>query len=82
MIRASGCILHGLLFVAIAALVACAPVSAPSSTSVPAPAPTEPAKAADFEAAIARFQQEDPQSPQMLNARLDYADFLSDAAGN
>ena len=76
MIRASGCILHGLLFVAIAALVACAPVSAPSSTSVPTPA-----KAADFEAAIVRFQQEDPQSPQMLNARLDYADFLSGVDG-
>jgi tetratricopeptide (TPR) repeat protein len=76
-IRASGCVLHGLLFVAIAALAACAPLSAPSSTSVPAP---EPVKAADFEAAIVRFQQEDPQSPQMLNARLDYADFLSDAA--
>jgi tetratricopeptide (TPR) repeat protein len=77
-IRASGCVFHGLLFVAIAALAACAPVSAPSSTSAPAP---EPAKATDFEAAIVRFQQEDPQSPQMLNARLDYADFLSDAAG-
>jgi len=79
-IRASGHALHRLFFVAVSAIavVACAPVSAPSSTSGPAP---EPAKAADFEAAIVRFQQEDPQSPQMLNARLDYADFLSDAAG-
>ena len=47
---------------------------------MPIPAPAAPAKAADFETAIVRFQQEDPQSPQMLNARLDYADFLSDAA--
>ena len=83
MIRASGHALHRLFFVAVSAIAvaACAPVSAPSSTSGPAPAPTEPAKAADFEAAIVRFQQEDPLSPQMLNARLDYADFLSDAAG-
>ncbi|HXL69788.1 MAG TPA: hypothetical protein VN935_01000 [Rhizomicrobium sp.] len=76
MIRASGCVLHGLLFVAIAALAACAPVSAAAPAE-----PAGPAKATDFEAAIVRFQQEDPQSPQMLNARLDYADFLSDAAG-
>jgi tetratricopeptide (TPR) repeat protein len=70
--------LHYCLFSAIAVVVAgCAPIS----TSAPAPAPTQPAKAADFEVAIVRFQQEDPQSPRMLNARLDYADFLSGAAG-
>ena len=78
MIRCGG--RAGLLFVAVAALAACAPVSAPSST--PEPAPAGPAKTSDFEAAISRFQQEDPQSPQMLDARLDYADFLSDAAGS
>jgi hypothetical protein len=68
-------VLHRLFFVAasVMTVVACAPVSA-------AP-PAGPAKAADFETAIVRFQQEDPQSPQMLNTRLDYADFLSDAAG-
>jgi tetratricopeptide (TPR) repeat protein len=64
---------HRLFFAAAVAMAGCAPV--------PIPAPAAPAKAADFETAIVRFQQDDPQSPQMLNARLDYADFLSDAAG-
>jgi tetratricopeptide (TPR) repeat protein len=64
---------HRLFFAAAVAMAGCAPV--------PVPGPAAPAKAADFETAIVRFQQEDPQSPQMLNARLDYADFLSGAAG-
>jgi hypothetical protein len=34
--------------------------------------------ASDFEAAIARLEQPDPQAPQALNARLQYADFLAD----
>ena len=69
---------HCLFSVAVAVVVTgCAPVS----TSVSTPTPAGPAKAANFETAIVRFQQEDPQSPQMLNARLDYADFLSGDAG-
>jgi hypothetical protein len=36
----------------------------------------------DFEAAITRLEQQDPQSPESLNARLDYADFLSDSTGD
>lgn len=35
--------------------------------------------AADFEAAIARLEQRDPQDPQALNARLQYAGFLIDS---
>ena len=35
--------------------------------------------ASDFETAIARLEQPDPQAPQALNARLQYADFLADA---
>ena len=38
------------------------------------------ASAADFEAAIARLEQRDPQDPQALNARLQYAGFLTDSA--
>ena len=34
------------------------------------------ATAADFEAAIARLERRDPQSPEAMNARLEYADFL------
>ena len=37
------------------------------------------ASAADFEAAIARLEQRDPQDPQALNARLQYAGFLTDS---
>jgi hypothetical protein len=44
-----------------------------------APATTAPAGAADFEAAIAQLEQPDPQAPQALNARLQYADFLADS---
>ncbi len=36
--------------------------------------------AADFEAAIARLEQRDPQAPEALNARLQYAGFLTDSA--
>ncbi len=75
----SGRALYRLFFTAALAMAmaACVPESLPVSASAPA----RPVKASDFEAAILRFQQEDPQSPQMLNARLDYADFLSAADG-
>jgi tetratricopeptide (TPR) repeat protein len=43
-----------------------------------AAAPAQPA-ASDYEAAIARLEQPDPQAPEALNARLQYADFLADA---
>lgn len=50
---------------------------------VPGPKPATPDKeigAADFEASISRFEARDPQSPEALNARLQYADFLSQSA--
>lgn len=51
---------------------ACVPDSAPVT------APPAPVGAADFETAIARLEKPEPQSPEALNARLEYADFLSD----
>jgi hypothetical protein len=42
-----------------------------------APAMAAPG-ASDFEAAIARLEKPDPQAPEALNARLQYADFLAD----
>ncbi len=68
---------HRLLLIAAAALVAGAAACAPMSTA----APTGPTKAADFEAAISRLQEDDPQSPETLDARLGYADYLSEPAG-
>lgn len=55
------------------ALAACAPQA---STAPTATAPV--AGAGDFERTIARLEQSDPQAPQALNARLEYADFLTD----
>jgi tetratricopeptide (TPR) repeat protein len=49
---------------------ACAPDTPPAAT-------LPPAGAADFESAIARLDVRDPESPEALNARLEYADFLS-----
>lgn len=47
--------------------------------ATPAPAADAPiASAADFEAAIARLEKTDPQAPEALNARLQYADFLAE----
>jgi len=59
------------LTVLLLAVSACAPDMAPT-TATP---PRIPA-ASDFEAAVARLEQKDPQSPQAMNARLEYADFL------
>jgi hypothetical protein len=56
------------------AVAACAPETPPAVT-------LPPAGAADFEATIARLEARDPESPEALNARLQYADFLSGADG-
>jgi tetratricopeptide (TPR) repeat protein len=64
---------HRLFSIAATALVATVAVA--SSTS----AASQDMKAADFETAIARLEAGEPQSPQALNARLDYADFLVQA---
>ena len=58
----------------------CAPDSPPAPTAPPA-APPAAAKASDFESTIARLEALDPGSPETLNARLEYADFLSSAEG-
>ncbi len=42
-------------------------------------AATPAVRTADFEAAIARLDQMDPQAPQALNTHLQYADFLANA---
>jgi tetratricopeptide (TPR) repeat protein len=49
------------------------------ATSVPAAAAPS---AGDFEAAIARLEQPDPQAPDALDARLQYAGFLADATAD
>lgn len=56
-------------------LTACAPQDTPAPTTI---APV--AGAADFEKTIARLEQPDPQAPEALNARLQYADFLTDSS--
>jgi tetratricopeptide (TPR) repeat protein len=56
---------------AVVAAPACAPLALPAT-------PGKPAAAADFEAAISRLEKDDPQSPEALNARLEYADFLTE----
>ena len=60
------------LAAALLAVSACAPDTAPATTTTPA----RVAAATDFEAAIARLEQKDRQSPEAMNARLEYADFL------
>jgi tetratricopeptide (TPR) repeat protein len=57
--------------------VACAPLPSPAS-----PAPDEDLQAADFDAAMGRLSAQYPQSPEALNARLEYADFLLASAGD
>jgi hypothetical protein len=64
-----------------AALAVMAAACAPQSDSIPdsvkaSAAPARPVSAQDFEAQIARLEQRDPQSPEALSARLQYADFL------
>jgi tetratricopeptide (TPR) repeat protein len=68
---------YRLLLIAAAAVAAAAAACAP----MPLSAPAELAKATDFEAAISRLKEDDPQSPETLNLRLEYANFLSGAAG-
>jgi tetratricopeptide (TPR) repeat protein len=67
---------HCLLLIAATAVVAGATACAQT------PAPNEQVKATDFEAAISRLQKNDPQSPETLNARLEYADFLLGQTGD
>jgi len=57
------------------AFVLAVPLLAAACATKPPPAPVG---AADFETTIARLEKLDPQSPEALNARLEYADFLSD----
>jgi len=52
---------------------------ATSTSTTPTP-PEQPFRTADFTTAIATFERTASQSPALLNARLDYADFLLDAA--
>jgi tetratricopeptide (TPR) repeat protein len=46
-----------------------------------APAPPRVALPSDFETTIARLEAQDPGSPEALNARLQYADFLAKDTG-
>src|SRR6185437_5970781 len=57
------------------AAVLAVPLLAAACATKPPPAPVG---ATDFETTIARLEKLDPQSPEALNARLEYADFLSD----
>ncbi len=69
----TGMALHRMLWIAaVMATAACAPGPAPVSAG--------DMKTTDFETAIGRLEASDPQSPEALNARLDYADFLSEPA--
>ena len=56
------------------------PGSPAGSAASSAPAPQQPLRSADFQAAIANFERTASQSPALLNARLDYVDFLLDGA--
>src|SRR5215469_8066890 len=63
------------------ALAVMAAACAPQTDSMPDPvkasaAPARPVTAQDFEAQVARLEQRDPQSPEAISARLQYADFL------
>ena len=73
---------HGLIVISLVGISSCvAPtatsIQTPAAASVPTP-PEAPVRAADFETAIATFERTASQSPALLNARLDYADFLLD----
>ena len=57
------------------AAAACAPDTAPAT------APPAKAGTTDFETIIARLEAQDPGSPEALNARLQYADFLAGSDG-
>jgi len=61
------------------AFVLALPLLAAGCAADPASAPAAPVGANDFETTIARLEKPDPQAPEALNARLEYADFLSDA---
>ena len=75
---------HGLIAISLVGIASCAtstPASRVSSAASSAPAPQlRPLRSADFQAAIANFEHTASASPALLNARLDYADFLLDGA--
>ena len=70
-----------LLIAAVAAVAACAPMQASAPSGQVTAAPDREPKAADFETAISRLEGDDPRSPETLEARLEYAAFLSGAGG-
>jgi hypothetical protein len=67
---------HGLITIALVVGMSSCAASAPT-TATP---PEQPLRSADFATAIATFERTASQSPALLNARLDYADFLLDGA--
>jgi hypothetical protein len=72
----------GLIVISLVGISSCA---APARLSVPTPAVASapappPVRAADLATAIATFRRTASQSPALLNARLDYADFLLEGA--
>jgi tetratricopeptide (TPR) repeat protein len=73
---------HGLIVISLVGISSCVaptPLSVPTPAVASAPTPA-PVSAADFTTAIATFERTASQSPALLNARLDYADFLLDGA--
>jgi hypothetical protein len=71
---------QALIILGLAGISSC---TTPAPSSAPAAAPTpadQPLRSADFQAAIATFARTASQSPALLDARLDYVDFLLDGA--
>ena len=62
------------------ALCAAASLLASSCSTLPPPARIGGIQASDFEATIARIEQNDPASPALLNAQLAYGEYLLSAA--
>jgi tetratricopeptide (TPR) repeat protein len=67
--------LHRAVPIAVTWAIMVAAACAPELPTVTTPPPV--AGATDFETTIARLEARDPGSPETLNARLQYADFLS-----
>jgi tetratricopeptide (TPR) repeat protein len=73
----AGGIPYRLLWLAAAAMIAGVAACAPTAVT-----PGQAVKAMDYQAAISHLEADDPQSPEALNARLAYADYLSHPAEN
>jgi tetratricopeptide (TPR) repeat protein len=71
-------ILRAITLGLVVGLTACA--AAKPSAAPPPEQPQRPLRSADFERAIATYERIAAQSPALLNARLDYADFLLEGA--